>query len=316
MLLQLCPTHVSTHEHYHTLTMAPRIRNKKKTKQIMLPTQFGDDFGRPPGSAITIAGPSLAPMPVPTQHRHSPRHQNDNGAMNLVPNADTCQVDNNPPRFEIIESDNESGDHTMSSGELELEELPPVAEAMPTTLQQPIMTSSPMVPTVSTTSANDEFFNKLSENILLGVNTAFEKNRKSELNMLCLLLGSLERQAQGNLEHQQVLIRKLDKMGTKISSTIMSELTGMHANINCMNMLHKASTDIFLAQLHSIAEPTKAAGPSTTEETTPSPADGLKLTFQTPPMPMPHLPPRDEGTHKGPPKGHFLPTKPMSQGNS
>ena len=68
--------------------------------------------------------------------------------MNFAPNADTCQVDNNPPRFEIIESDNKSGDHTTSSGELESEESSPVAEAMPTMSQQPMTTSSPMVPTV------------------------------------------------------------------------------------------------------------------------------------------------------------------------
>jgi len=87
-----------------------------------------------------------------------------------------------------------------------LEEAPPVDEAMPTTSRQPIAASSPTVPTVSTTSANDEFFKKLSENILLGVNTAFEKNQESELSKFCLLLGSLERQAQGNEEHQQVLV--------------------------------------------------------------------------------------------------------------
>ena len=298
---------MSACEPIFVLTMAPRTRNKKKSKQITLPTQIGDDFGRPPGAATTIAGPSLAPMPAPTQHRRSPRHQNDDGAMNFVPNADTCQVDNNPPRFKIIESDDKSGDHTTSSGELESEESPPVAEATPTMSQQPITTSSPMVPTVPTTSVNDEFFNKLSENILLGVNAAFEKNRKSELNMLCLLLGSLERQAQGNLEHQQVLIQKLDEMGTKISSTIASELTGMCANINRMNTLHKASTDIFLAQLHGIAKPTKAAGPSTTDETTPSPADGLKLTFQTPPCQCPISHQEMKAHLRDPPKGPFCP---------
>jgi len=53
---------------------------------------------------------------------------------------------------------------------------------------------------------NDKFFKKLSENILLGVNAAFEKNRESELSTFCLLLGSLEQQAQGNEEHQQVLV--------------------------------------------------------------------------------------------------------------
>ena len=225
-------------------------------------------------------------------------------------------MDHNPPRFEIIESDDESDDHTMSSEEVELEEAPPVDEAIPTMLQQPITTSSPTVPTVSTTSANDKFFKKLSENILLGVNAAFEKNRESELSKFCLLLGLLERQAQGNEEHQQVLVRKLDEMGTKISSMIASELMGIRADIDRMNMLHKASTDIFLAQLHGMTDPTKVTGPSTTDMTTPLPMDRLKLTFQTPPTPTPHLPPRDDGTSKGPPKGSFSPTKPMSRGNS
>ena len=77
---------------------------------------------RPPGSATTIAGPSLAPMPAPNQHRCSPRHQNDNGATNIVCNSDVCQVDHNPPRFEVIESDDESEDCTMSSEEVESEE--------------------------------------------------------------------------------------------------------------------------------------------------------------------------------------------------
>ena len=146
-------------------------------------------------------------------------------------------------------------------------------------LQQPITTSSPTVPTVSTTSANDEFFKKLSENILLGVNAAFEKNRESELSKFRLLLGSLERQAQGNEEHQQVLVWKLDEMGTKISTTIASELMGIHADINHMNTLHKASMDIFLAQLHGMTDPTKVAGPSTTDATTPLPTDRVTDTL-------------------------------------
>ena len=108
----LCPAHVSAHEPIFVLTMAPRIRNKKKSKQITLPTQIG--------------------TPVPTQHRRLPHHQNDDGTMNFALNMDTRQVDNNPPRFEIIGSDDKSGDHTTSSGELESEELPPVAEATPT----------------------------------------------------------------------------------------------------------------------------------------------------------------------------------------
>ena len=73
-------------------------------------------------------------------------------------NSDARQVDHNPPRFEVIESDDKSEDHTTSSEEVESEETPPVDEAMPTTSRQPITASSPMAPTVSTISANDEFF--------------------------------------------------------------------------------------------------------------------------------------------------------------
>ena len=83
-------------------------------------------------------------------------------------------MDRNLPRFEVIESDDKSEDRTTSSEEVESEEAPPVDEAMPTMLRQPIAANSPMVPTVCTISANDEFFKKLSENILLGVNAAFE----------------------------------------------------------------------------------------------------------------------------------------------
>ena len=79
-------------------------------------------------------------------------------------------MDHHPPRFEVIESDDESEDHTTSSEEAESEETSPIDEATPTTLQQPIAASSPMAPTVSTISANDKFFKKLLENILLGVN--------------------------------------------------------------------------------------------------------------------------------------------------
>ena len=113
----------------------------------------------------------------------------------------------------------------------------------------------------------------------MGINNAFEKNREHEMDKLRQLLGSLERLTQGTQEHQQVLVRKLDEMGTKISTTIASELSGMRADVDRMNTLHKASTDIFLAQLHGIADPTKVAGPSTTDATTPSPSDRLKLTF-------------------------------------
>jgi hypothetical protein len=49
---------------------------------------MGNDFGRPPGTATTIAGPSLALMPVPNQHRHSPHHQNDDGTTNITHNSD------------------------------------------------------------------------------------------------------------------------------------------------------------------------------------------------------------------------------------
>ena len=97
-------------------------------------------------------------------------------------NSDTHQVDHHPPRFEVIEFDDESEAQTTSIEEAELEETPPADEATPPMLWQPIATSSPMAPTVSTTSANDEFFKKLSENILLGVNAAFERNQESELN--------------------------------------------------------------------------------------------------------------------------------------
>ena len=232
---------------------------------------MGDDFGRPPGSATTIAGPSLAPTPAPNQRRHLPRHQNDDGATNIARNSDARQVDHNPPRFEVIESDDESEDRTTSSEEVESKETPPVDEAMPTTSWQPIAASSPMAPTVSTISANDKFFKKFSENILLGVNATFERNQESELNKFHLLLGSLERQAQGNEEHQQVLVRKLDEMGTKISTTITSELMGICADVDCMNTLHKASMDIFLAQLHGMTDPTKVIGPSTID------ADGVKM---------------------------------------
>ena len=93
------------------------------------------------------------------------------------------------------------------------------------------------------------------------MNAAFEKNREHEMEKLHLMLGSLERLTQGTQEHQQVLVRKLDEMGTKISSMIVSELTGMCTDIDRMNTLQKASTDIFLAQLHGMTDPTKVAGP-------------------------------------------------------
>ena len=144
--------------------------------------QTGDDSGRPPGPATTIAGTSLAPMPVPNQRRRSPHYHNDDGATNIACNSDACQVDHHPPRFEVIESDDKSEAQTTSIEEAESEETPPADEATPTTSRQPIAASSPMAPTVSTISANDKFFKKLSENILLGVNAAFERNQESELN--------------------------------------------------------------------------------------------------------------------------------------
>ena len=91
-----------SHECMWALThtkMAPRTRNKKKTKWITSPPQIGNNFGRPPGTATTIAGPSLAPTPVPNQRRCLPHHQNDNGATNIACNMDAHQVDHNPPRF-------------------------------------------------------------------------------------------------------------------------------------------------------------------------------------------------------------------------
>ena len=187
----LCPTHVSARELLFVLTMAPRIRNKKKTKWITSPLQTGDDSGRPPGPATTInsrvffspnASAGICLVTTMTD-----------GATNIVHNSDARQVDHHPPRFEVIESDDKSEAQTMSIEEAESEETPPADEAMPTTSWQPITTSSPTAPTVSTTSANDEFFKKLSENILLGVNAAFERNQESELNKFRLLLGSLKR---------------------------------------------------------------------------------------------------------------------------
>ena len=129
----------------------------------MSPMQMGDNFGRPPGTATTIAGPSLAPTPAPNQHRRQPCHQNDDGATNIACNLDAHQVDRNLPRFEVIESDDKSEDRTTSSEEVESEEAPPVDEAMPTMLRQPIAANSPMVPTVCTISANDEFFKKFQK---------------------------------------------------------------------------------------------------------------------------------------------------------
>ena len=59
------------------------------------------------------------------------------------------------------------------------------------------MRSLRVAPTVTTTYTNDEIFTKLYENILVGVNTAFEKNREHEMEKLRLMPGSLERLTQG-----------------------------------------------------------------------------------------------------------------------
>ena len=53
-------------------------------------------------------------------------------APNVTRHANTHQVDQNPPRFELIESDEASDDSATSSEEVESEEAPP-AEATPTT---------------------------------------------------------------------------------------------------------------------------------------------------------------------------------------
>jgi hypothetical protein len=114
--------------------MAPRVKNKKRGKQTKSSTQLGDnDYGRPPGTATTMAGPPPGTMPVLNTCRRSPHHQNDAGMTTLVQHANTHQVDPNPPRFEIIKSDDQSDDPTTSSEEAESVESPP-AEATPTTL--------------------------------------------------------------------------------------------------------------------------------------------------------------------------------------
>ena len=269
----------------------------------------------PQGLPLQWQGPPPGTMPVLNTCRRSPRHQNDAGTTTLVQHANTHQVDPNPPRFEIIKSDDQSDDPTTSSEEAESVESPP-ADVMPTTSRDPLANSSATATTVPTVPINEDLFVKLSESILQGVNALIENSREKNQSMLHSILESTERQTQGTLEHQQVLLSKLDNMGNKISTSIAAEITGMRAEIDRMNTLQKASTDVFLAQLHGISDPTKVAGPSTIDATTPLPTDGLKLTFQTPPTPTPHLPPRDEGTPKGPPKGSFSPTKPMSRGNS
>ena len=184
---------MSSREHFPLLTMAPRTRNKKPNKQIKSPTHAGDDdYGRPPGTATRRAGPSRAPTRALSKRDHTPRHQNDGGVPTLAPTTDAHQVDHNPPRFELIQSDNESEALATSCEESESGESPPITDAMPTTSRNEITESSPTAPTVTTTYTNDEIFTKLYENILVGVNAAFEKNREHEMEKLHLMLGLLE----------------------------------------------------------------------------------------------------------------------------
>ena len=80
-----------------------------------------------------MAGPFLGPTPALKPRRRMPRHQNDRGAPILAPTQDAHQVDHNPPRFELIPSDDKSEELTTSREESEPGESPPIAEAMPTT---------------------------------------------------------------------------------------------------------------------------------------------------------------------------------------
>jgi hypothetical protein len=192
-LFTLCPVHVSSREHFPLLTIAPRTRNTKPNKQIKSPTHAGnDDYGRPPGTATRRAGPSRAPTLALSERDHTPHHQNDSGAPTLAPTTDAHQVDHNPPRFELIQSDDESEALATSHKESELGETPPITDATPTTSRNEITEGSTTAPTVTTTYTNDEIFTKLYKNILVGVNAAFEKNRKHEMEKLCLMLGLLE----------------------------------------------------------------------------------------------------------------------------
>ena len=195
-LFTLCPVHVSPCEQFLLLTMAPRTRNKKPNKQFKSPTHAGDDnYGRPPGTATRRAGPSRAPTQALSECDHMPRHQNDGGAPTLAPTTDAHQVDHNPLRFKLIQSDDESEALATSREESESGETPPITDAtptMPTTSRNEITESSPTAPTVTTTITNDEIFTKLYQNILVGVNAAFEKNCEHEMEKLCLMLGSLE----------------------------------------------------------------------------------------------------------------------------
>ena len=68
-----------------------------------------------------MAGPLLGPTPALNPRRRSPRHQNDEGAPNVARHANTHQVNQNPPRFELIESDEASDNSATSSEEVELD---------------------------------------------------------------------------------------------------------------------------------------------------------------------------------------------------
>ena len=179
---------MSPREQILLLTMAPRTRNKKANKQIKSPTHAGDDdYGRPPGTATRRAGPSRALTQALSERDHTPRHQNDGSA----PTTDAHQVDHNPPRFELIQSDDESEALATSREESESGETPPITDATPTTSRNEITESSPTAPTVTTTYTNDEIFTKLYENILVGVNATFEKKLVALLGVLTYGLTSI-----------------------------------------------------------------------------------------------------------------------------
>ena len=116
----------------------------------------------------------------------------------LAQHASTRQVDPNPPRFEIIESDKDSEPSSTPSEEPESEESPPTKElhwaeeVMPTTSQPIIIDSSTTAPTVPTMTTNKEFLKELNETLNQSVNAAFEKDHKSNLSTLRLLLEALE----------------------------------------------------------------------------------------------------------------------------
>ena len=128
------------------------------------PTHAGDDdYGRPPGTATRRAGPSRAPTQALSERDHMPHHQNDSGTPTLAPTTDAHQVDHNPPRFKLIQSDNKSEALATSRKESESGETPPITDATPTTSRNEITEGSPTAPTVATTFTNDEIFTKLYE---------------------------------------------------------------------------------------------------------------------------------------------------------